>query len=65
MRWRYYKPYLAVYLDLGFLSLRTDLMHESYESDIYTYILLAWSFFKWKGKIHLYRPGYDLRKEKK
>lgn len=56
-----YKPYLAFYLDVGFLRLRTDVMHRAHERDIYDYIRLDWKFFKWAGGFNLYKPGVDLR----
>lgn len=57
---RLYKPYLSLYLDVGFLRLRTDVMHRAYERDVYDYIRLDWKLFKWSGGFNLYKPGVDL-----
>lgn len=56
-----YKPYLAFYLDLGFLRLRTEIMHRAVERDVYDYIRLDWKLFKWSGGLNLYKPGVDVR----
>ncbi len=53
---RIYKPYLSFYLSLGFLSIRTDVMHHAYERDAYDYIRLDWKLFKWSGGFNLYKP---------
>ena len=57
---RIYKPYLDIYLDVGFMRLKTELWRQSYERHEFTYIMLYWQFFKWSGKLRLYKPGVDL-----
>ena len=56
-----YKPYLMFYLDVGFLRLRTSVMHRAIERDVYDYIYLDWKFLKWSGGFNLYKPGVDTR----
>ena len=56
-----YKPYLEFYLDIGFVRLRTSVMHRAYERDVYDYIRLDWKLFKWSGGFNLYKPGADIR----
>lgn len=56
-----YKPYLSVYFDVGFLSLRTDVMHMAYERYAHDYIRLDWRFLKWNGGFNLYKPGVDIK----
>lgn len=51
------RPYLDFYLDVGFLSIRTDLMHVVLHEDVYVYIRLSWRLFKWEGGFKLYEPG--------
>jgi hypothetical protein len=60
-----YKPYLEANLDLGFMSLHTEVMHYNFPRDQFNYIVLYWSFFKWRGQFRLYKPGEHIRKEKK
>lgn len=59
MKIKLYKPYLDLYLDLGFVSVRTSLMHQSYERYEYDYIVLGWRLFKLNGGFKLYKPGRD------
>jgi len=54
-----YRPYLALYLNLGFMSLGTQLMSYANERNVFNYIMLEWKFFKWGGKFNLYKPGRD------
>lgn len=56
------RPYLDFYLDVGFLSIRTDLMHVALNEDSYVYIRLSWRFFKWEGGFKLYEPGRERRR---
>lgn len=56
---RPYKPYLFLALDLGFVSLYTQVWRQSYERDAFDYIRLEWRFFKWNGAFNLYKPGKD------
>lgn len=61
---RIYKPYLRATLDIGFLKLHTEVWSEAFDRDVFNYIRLCWSFFKWSGDFNLYRPGYDIRAKK-
>ena len=54
--WHRYKPRVAFYLDLGFLSLRTHIMCIAYERRAYEYLRISWHFFKWRGDFDLYVP---------
>ena len=56
---RPYKPYLDLWINLGFFGVRTELMHYALDRDAYTYIGLEWHFFKWNGKFKLYKPGRE------
>lgn len=49
-------PCLHLVLDLGFLSLRTSVMYERYETQTKEWIALDWRFFKWNGSFRLYTP---------
>lgn len=49
------KPYIDIYLNLGFIGLKTEIMHERFDRDEFTYFDIRWSFFKWGGKFRLYR----------
>jgi hypothetical protein len=63
IKWpRIYKPYLDMYLSLGFAYLQTVVMNQEVGRDAYTYIGLRWKFFKWDGQFRLYRPGYDYKR---
>lgn len=56
----FYKPYIEFYLDFGFVSFRTSVMHRAYERDVYDYIRVDWKLFKWSGGFNMYKPGVDL-----
>ena len=58
IKWKLYKPYLFMALDLGFMRFQTQLMRQAVERYAFDYIRLSWRFFKWKGEFNLYKPGY-------
>ena len=59
---RPYRPYLNAWLDLGFMSFHTELMHHANERYVFNYVVLSWKFFKWGGKFNLYKPGEDFKR---
>ena len=61
-RFRLYKPYLRADLQLGFMGFHTEIVHRSYERDVFNYIELQWYFFKWNGRFNLYKPGEDYKR---
>ena len=61
-KFRIYKPYINAWLDLGFFSFKTEIMHRAYEMDAFKYIEVRWTFFKWNGNFTLYKPGEDLKR---
>lgn len=57
-----YKPYINAWLDIGFFSFKTEIMHKAFEMYAYKYIEVSWRFFKWSGNFTLYKPGEDLKR---
>ena len=56
-RWLHrYRPTVAFYLDLGFLSVRTNLMYYAFESRTLDYLRIGWHLFAWKGEFDLFSP---------
>lgn len=50
-------PYIDLWLDVGFLQIKTDLMCYRFETMTYQYITLGIKlFWKWGFSFRLYRP---------
>lgn len=55
IRW----PYLDLYIRIPFLAVRTDVMIEAIERDVFEYIGLYIMIWKWDFKFRLYTPNRE------
>jgi hypothetical protein len=51
-------PYLDIWIDFGFLGIRTELMHYCMCEAVKVYICLDIKFLKYRFKIRLYSPDF-------
>jgi len=56
-----HRPYIDSHLNLGFMGWQTEVMHENFDRNTFTYIALRWYFFKWDGSFRLYKTHEAMR----
>ena len=57
--WRNYLPYLDFWFDISWIQIRTALMREAINYDVFEYIVLKVTIFhKWGFDIRLYSPHH-------
>lgn len=49
-------PILDLRLEIPFIQIHTELMHERFETATFDIVCLYWKIFKWSGKFRLYIP---------
>lgn len=53
-KWTRYLPDIALHLNIGFATLDTRILCESYESLTVDVVRLYWRVWKWSGDFRLY-----------